>query len=453
MYQDLPQNSLKLVTANGITKLSGVIGTSSGTYYNAITVGTKSLIFDVNNKSMELDSERIHSTTYATSDKSVKMDLIQSYNNNPEPMISFTVDAENTKFNPKESGLTSVKLGDALRELKTLDDEKVLITDFETFKTENTTNINNEIVARETKDNELLLSIQDLQNTKLDKTNDTDALYGTDETGEQTLYYLEDFGTVDTVNGIGIDENKNILITASDIDYDNSLYTPEWVTQADTIQAQLDILMERVDYLRKVATTVSRVWSLNKLYIAADYREICGQELKVGDFFMTTSANKVVLMGHINNMPSINPTDYTNGYDYFKALVQVGDIDLVGIPEQALGPSEVSGKLTCVIPAATINGLWVDETSTADFVAYDGENNVIASKTLKMADIEIVTYQEMECVQFKLDLAEGQTIDTAKENCHGLRISATYQGQTLSQTFQFVYDMDNDIFYANRWPQ
>ena len=251
----------------------------------------------------------------------------------------------------------------------------------------------------------------------------------------------------------GIDENKNILITASDIDYDNSLYTPEWVTQADTIQAQLDILMERVDYLRKVTTAVSRVWSIDKLYIAADYREICGQELKVGDFFMTTSANKVVLMGHINNMPSINPTDYTNGYDYFKALVQVGDIDLVGIPEQALGPGEVSGKLTCVIPAATINGLWVDETSTADFVAYDGENNVIASKTLKMADIEIVTYREMECVQFKLDLAEGQTIDTAKENCHGLRISATYQGQTLSQTFQFTYDIDNDIFYANRWPQ
>ena len=360
---------------------------------------------------------------------------------------------ENVIFDPQESGLRSTKLSAAIRELKALDGEKVLITDFETFKTENTTNINNEIVARETKDNELLLSIQDLQNTKLDKTNDTDALYGTNETGEQTLYYLEDFGTVDTVNGIGIDENKNILITASDIDYDNSLYTPEWVTQADTIQAQLDILMERVDYLRKVATTVSRVWSLNKLYIAADYREICGQELKVGDFFMTTSANKVVLMGHINNMPSINPTDYTNGYDYFKALVQVGDIDLVGIPEQALGPSEVSGKLTCVIPAATINGLWVDETSTADFVAYDGENNVIASKTLKMADIEIVTYQEMECVQFKLDLAEGQTIDTAKENCHGLRISATYQGQTLSQTFQFVYDMDNDIFYANRWPQ
>lgn len=379
----------------------------------------------------------------------------------------FKVEAEGVEFKPKESGLTSVKLGDALRELKALDDEKVLITDFETFKTENTTNINNlintakselqtnidnEATARETKDNELLLSIEDLQNTKLDMTHDTEVIYGTDAQGEQMLYPLEDFGTVDTVNGIGIDENKNILITANDIDYDNSLYTPEWITQANTIQAQLDILMEHVDYLRKVTTLASRVWSLDRLYTEADYREICGQELKVGDFFMTTSANKVVLMAHINNIPSINPTDYTNGYDYFKALVQVGDIDLVGIPEQTLGSSEVSSKLTGIIPGTLVAGLWADETSTADFAAYDGENNVIASKTLKRADIEIVTYREMECVQFKLDLAEGQTIATAKENCHGLRISATYQGQTASQTFQFTYDMDNNIFYADRWP-
>ena len=379
----------------------------------------------------------------------------------------FKVEAEGVEFKPKESGLTSTLLAPAVRELKALDDEKVLITDFETFKTENTTNINNlintakselqtnidnEATARETKDNEILSSIEDLQNTKLDMTHDTEVIYGTDAQGEQMLYHLEDFGTVDTVNGIGVDEYKNILITADDIEYDNSLYTPEWITQANTIQAQLDILMEHVDYLRKVTTLASRVWSLDRLYTEADYRDICRQELKAGDFFMTTSANKVVLMAHINNIPSINPTDYTNGYDYFKALVQVGDIDLVGIPEQTLGSSEVSSKLTGVIPGTLVSGLWADETSTADFVAYDGENNVIASKTLKRADIEIVTYREMECVQFKLDLAEGQTIDTAKENCHGLRISATHQGQTASQTFQFVYDMDNDIFHADRWP-
>ena len=379
----------------------------------------------------------------------------------------FKVEAEGVEFKPKESGLTSVKLGDALRELKALDDEKVLITDFETFKTENTTNINNlintakselqtnidnEATARETKDNELLSSIEDLQNTKLDMTHDTEVIYGTDAQGEQMLYPVEDFGTVDTVNGIGVDEYKNILITAGDIDYDNSLYTPEWITQADTIQAQLDILMEHVDYLRKVTTLASRVWSLDRLYTELDYKNICRQELKVGDFFMTTSANKVVLMAHINNIPSINPADYTNGYDYFKALVQVGDIDLVGIPEQTLGSSEVSSKLTGVIPGTLVAGLWADGTSTADFVAYDGENNVIASKTLKRADIEIVTYREMECVQFKLDLAEGQTIDTAKENCNGLRISATHQGQTASQSFQFRYNMDNNVFYADRWP-
>ena len=407
-----------------------------------------------------------HTATPMTWAKSDSILITRGQGTNPIT-YRFKVEAEGVEFKPKESGLTSTLLAPAVRELKALDDEKVLITDFETFKTENTTNINNlintakselqtnidnEATARETKDNEILSSIEDLQNTKLDMTHDTKVIYGTDETGKQMLYHLEDFGTVDTVNGIGVDEYKNILITADDIEYDNSLYTPEWITQANTIQAQLDILMEHVDYLRKVTTLASRVWSLDRLYTEADYRDICGEELKVGDFFMTTSANKVVLMAHINNIPSINPTDYTKGYDYFKALVQVGDIDLVGIPEQTLGSSEVSSKLTGVIPGTLVSGLWADETSTADFVAYDGENNVIASKTLKRADIEIVTYREMECVQFKLDLAEGQTIDTAKENCHGLRISATHQGQTASQTFQFVYDMDNDIFHADRWP-
>ena len=90
----------------------------------------------------------------------------------------FKVEAEGVEFKPEESGLTSTLLAPAIRELKALDDEKVLITDFETFKTENTTNINNlintakselqtninnEATARETKDNEILSSIKDLQ--------------------------------------------------------------------------------------------------------------------------------------------------------------------------------------------------------------------------------------------------------------------------------------------------
>lgn len=90
----------------------------------------------------------------------------------------FKVEAEGVEFKPEESGLTSTLLAPAIRELKALDDERVLITDFETFKTENTTNINNlintakselqtninnEATARETKDNEILSSIKDLQ--------------------------------------------------------------------------------------------------------------------------------------------------------------------------------------------------------------------------------------------------------------------------------------------------
>ena len=42
--------------------------------------------------------------------------------------------------------------------------------------------------------------------------------------------------------------------------------------------------------------------------------------------------------------------------------------------------------------------------------------------------------------------------NVTKETIYDLRISATYEGETMSQTFQFAYDIDNDIYFADQWP-
>lgn len=238
--------------------------------------------------------------------------------------------------------------------------------------------------------------------------------------------------TVETINGIGIDENKNITLTGEDINVDTA---EDSNTIASLLQDIKDSFVE-----------------LNQEYVQG--KEFFTTSLLGTNNFVhyTHIASGVTLMGRVMKDFTAD-TIKANAYESFKYDVEIGNISLVGIPEQIPGDDEiVKNKLTGVIPGTLVSGLWVDETSTADFEAYDRDNNVIANGTLKMADVEAVTYQEMECAQFKLDLAEGQTLDTAKENCYGLRISATYEGETMSQTFQFIYDIDNDTFYADQWP-
>lgn len=70
-----------------------------------------------------------------------------------------------------------------------------------------------------------------IANTKLTKTNEINKIYGTDKNGNQILYDKDSLRTVDTVNGIGADQNKNIQIDASDINYDDEAETKRTIKQ------------------------------------------------------------------------------------------------------------------------------------------------------------------------------------------------------------------------------
>lgn len=72
--------------------------------------------------------------------------------------------------------------------------------------------------------------------TKVTKTSEHRVVYGTTQTGAQTVIPIDDLRTVDTVNGISAtdQETKNIQIDANDINYDDDAETPE------TIREKLD---------------------------------------------------------------------------------------------------------------------------------------------------------------------------------------------------------------------
>lgn len=181
-----------------------------------------------------------------------------------------------------------------------------------------------------------IAGLQNVVDTKVDKVEEANKVYGTDENGEQVTYNVSDFGAVKTVNGLEADENKNIEVTAADISYDLTTYTPEFVGQAEKVQEQLDLIMSNLDYLLNLAYYTQRVWNLDLMYEDEDYLNHM-IDIQEGDFFSATSDNGVVLMGKIVDADiagAINPEDYTTAYKFLKAMVESNGVNLVGIAEQ-----------------------------------------------------------------------------------------------------------------------
>lgn len=76
-------------------------------------------------------------------------------------------------------------------------------------------------------------SLDNLISNKLDKTKEVNKLYGTNESGEQKLYDIEDLIKVKTVNNKAPDEHKNITVSANDIKSDD---TEDAQTIADVLK-------------------------------------------------------------------------------------------------------------------------------------------------------------------------------------------------------------------------
>lgn len=170
--------------------------------------------------------------------------------------IHISVNSENVHFDTKESGLTSNTISNAIRELKTLDDDKVttenLTTQLETINktiTNNKKEVDTTIQGIETNIDTIEGDVTNLTNNKLDKVTTANVLYGTNSTGEQTTYSTNELGKVETVNSITPDENKNILIDGTKINVDETEGTKV------TIKDALDTKLNKVSQVNKIYGT------------------------------------------------------------------------------------------------------------------------------------------------------------------------------------------------------
>ena len=170
--------------------------------------------------------------------------------------IHISVNSENVHFDAKESGLTSNTISNAIRELKTLDDDKVttenLTTQLETINktiTNNKKEVDTAIEGIETNIDTIEGNVTNLTNNKLDKVTTANVLYGTNSTGEQTTYSTNDLGKVETVNSIAPDENKNILIDGTNINVDEEAETKV------TIKNALNTKLDKVTKVNKIYGT------------------------------------------------------------------------------------------------------------------------------------------------------------------------------------------------------
>ena len=152
-------------------------------------------------------------------DKGIKVDT--------ENDLTLITDSETIPFDTKTSNLTSTNVAEAIRELKTLDDSKVKTTDFNSYKTEVTQDIEESVQNKPTM----------LGYTKGTKYTIGQLVYIT-RTDNITLMalVLKEFTSNNTENNTAIQsfkvdvDNKNISLIGIPIDWNDDLTNSETTT-------------------------------------------------------------------------------------------------------------------------------------------------------------------------------------------------------------------------------
>lgn len=182
--------------------------------------------------------------------------------------------------------------------------------------------------------------LDDLSDTKVDKTTTSNQVYGTDANGNQTTYNKEDFGKVDTVNGVQADANKNVKITGEEIQvYSDETIEHEYKT-AVTIKQAFDTFQYYMEQLARTVYNRIRPYVVNDIYYAtseAYYPVVAkGSGGSVGsceNFVTFTRDDGVMLMAKVLQDFRSDSTQSTP-YESFMYDVEQGNLKLVGIPEQ-----------------------------------------------------------------------------------------------------------------------
>lgn len=163
-----------------------------------------------------------------------------------------------------------------------------------------------------------LAELKTLDDAKLIKVNTANVVYGTNADGEQTTYNKDALRTVDTVNNIAADSNKNITITGNDINLSS--------IDTTSIKAKVDELITTLNKMQTDLQEHISTYASDKVYKATG-------NYTVEKYVTITRDDGVMLMAKIAKDFTSNTLQATT-FDNFVADVEAGNLVLVGIPEQ-----------------------------------------------------------------------------------------------------------------------
>lgn len=393
-----------------------------------------------------------HTSGPAVIAKSESLHLTKGTGTNPVT-YKFKVMTEGVDFDAKESGLTSTKLGNAIRELKALDDDKLLITTFNNFETEYasyktsvtqsltdlentidgkladletsvTENITPKIAEIEKSvdaSSETITEINNQLAQKVVKSTTANIVYGTDASGNQTTYNKTEFGKVDTINGLNADSNKNILITAKDIPYtENSI---DYILSGATdIETALNNAREDLKTLYDMFAMTQQVWDLDGMMATQSF----DVPIKTNDFFTASSVNGVVLMAKIVDESKLADfTEFSRGIDYIRAGVESDGLELVGIPEQ------IEDVVLNVMMSSILFDSYIAEDENPHCTIYDSNDNIVSEFDMG-GEIDYVSFNNDTYVRWAPELALGTPDDYLDAGVQ-LRVSITASGDSAQE--------------------
>ena len=223
-------------------------------------------------------------------------------------------------------------------------------------------------------------ALDDLDDAKVDKCGQANQIYGTDNNGDETTFNKDDLRTVDTVNNVQPDSNKNVEITTDNIDMGpNSPMSGELLT--DVIQMLANDLGNQI-----------------KDYVQSGYFEATGTYTPFR-FVTFTRDDGIMLMAKVLRDFTADNTEATP-YESFMYDVEHGNLKLVGIPEQqgddtpqGFGSAEITlidDNTGNIIDPTTLNNVSakLEKPSTGDEYGF----NQLYSSYIEFTNIPVGIY-------------------------------------------------------------
>lgn len=189
---------------------------------------------------------------------------------------------------------------------------------------------------------------------KLDKSSLVKVIYGTDDLGNQTVYDIDSFGKVNTVNNIKPDEHKNIQLSGTDINIDN--------TSDITIKSAINEIEDKTNEIEQDLSNITKNISDSATEVVDSLPDL--QDAKTNKLYLVT--NNGYIQGYTINK---DKTKYEKLEDDSKLMKLVNGV-AGNIPEITSDGelSDSSISVTNILQKSNIDKIIETSTETDDTI-------------------------------------------------------------------------------------